>query len=116
MKMRQTLMQGCVSRYCKKEWSLVFFQLNKRRISNPSCCPVKAVRHNKNFFDADLQLMNNAERERQLQKQKKRRRQGREDEVLKRLEKFKAAFSSKSNGLKDEDTGGKDGVPDWMGV
>ncbi|CDP08294.1 unnamed protein product [Coffea canephora] len=66
--------------------------------------------------DADLQLMNNAERERQLQKQKKRRRQGHEDEVLKRLEKFKAAFSSKSNGLKDEDAGGKDGVPEWMGV
>ncbi|KAL3500806.1 hypothetical protein ACH5RR_039899 [Cinchona calisaya] len=74
--------------------------------------------------DADLQLMNNAERERQLQKQKKRRRQGHEDEVLKRLDKFKAAFSSKSNGLKDsksnglkdETGGGKDVLPDWMGV
>ena len=36
--------------------------------------------------------------------------------MLKRLEKFKAAFSSKSNGLKDEDAGGKDGEPEWMGV
>ena len=36
--------------------------------------------------------------------------------MLKRLEKFKAAFSSKSNGLKDEDAGGKDDVPEWMGV
>ncbi|XP_027064503.1 uncharacterized protein [Coffea arabica] len=96
-------------------FSMFYMIMDRGSSSYPSYCPVKAVRQNKNFFDADLQLMNNAERERQLQKQKKRRRQGREDEVLKRLEKFKAAFSSISNGLKDEDTGGKDGVPDWMG-
>lgn len=35
--------------------------------------------------DADLQLLNDAERGRQLQKQKKRRLQGREDEVFNKL-------------------------------
>ncbi|CAI9093734.1 OLC1v1029289C1 [Oldenlandia corymbosa var. corymbosa] len=64
--------------------------------------------------DQDLQLLNNAERERALQKQKKRRRQGQEDEVLKRLENFKAAFSSKSNGVKVEKEGGIGVMPDWM--
>lgn len=36
--------------------------------------------------------------------------------MLERLDKFKAAFSSKSNGSKDENAGGKDVLPDWMGV
>ncbi|KAK2394144.1 Cyclophilin peptidyl-prolyl cis-trans isomerase family protein [Trifolium repens] len=40
--------------------------------------------------DTDMQLLNEAERGRHLQKQKKRRLQGREDEVLAKLEKFKA--------------------------
>lgn len=35
--------------------------------------------------DADLQLLNDAERGRQLRKQKKRRLQGREDEVFNKL-------------------------------
>ncbi|XP_062203191.1 peptidyl-prolyl cis-trans isomerase CYP57-like [Phragmites australis] len=42
--------------------------------------------------DANLQLLNPAEQERHLQKQKKRRLQGREDETLAKLQKFKASF------------------------
>ncbi|KAF9616986.1 hypothetical protein IFM89_033056 [Coptis chinensis] len=45
--------------------------------------------------DEDLQLLNRAEQIRQLQKQKKRRRQGREEEVLAKLEKLKKSFPSK---------------------
>ncbi|XP_048444569.1 LOW QUALITY PROTEIN: peptidyl-prolyl cis-trans isomerase CYP57 [Pyrus x bretschneideri] len=45
--------------------------------------------------DADLQLLGDAERGRQLQKQKKRRNQGREDEVLAKLEKFKKGIFEK---------------------
>ncbi|KAL6615032.1 hypothetical protein ACP70R_037302 [Stipagrostis hirtigluma subsp. patula] len=44
--------------------------------------------------DANLQLLNPAEQERHLQKQKKRRLQGREDETLAKLQKFKASFLS----------------------
>ncbi|KAL0330680.1 UNVERIFIED_CONTAM: Peptidyl-prolyl cis-trans isomerase CYP57 [Sesamum angustifolium] len=67
--------------------------------------------------DADLQLLGEAERERQLQKQKKRRRQGHEDEILSKLEKFKSAFSTKSEGSNGEHGGRKDDdLSDWMGV
>ncbi|XXG42438.1 hypothetical protein AAC387_Pa01g2720 [Persea americana] len=44
--------------------------------------------------DSDLQLMGQAEQERQMQKQKKRRLQGRAEDTLSKLEKFKKAFSS----------------------
>ncbi|KAL5698649.1 peptidylprolyl isomerase [Ranunculus cassubicifolius] len=47
--------------------------------------------------DADMELLNQAEKMRQIQKQKKRRRQGHEEEVLARLNKFKTTLSSKSN-------------------
>lgn len=46
--------------------------------------------------DANLQLLNPAEQERHLQKQKKRRLQGREDETLAKLQKFKSSFLSKN--------------------
>lgn len=59
--------------------------------------------------DTDLQLLGVAERERQLKKQKKRRLQGREDDVLAKLEKFKESFSAKSDGNDDD-------ISDWRGV
>ncbi|KAJ1284052.1 hypothetical protein BS78_03G174100 [Paspalum vaginatum] len=46
--------------------------------------------------DANLQLLNPAEQERHLQKQKKHRLQGREDETLAKLQKFKACFLGKN--------------------
>jgi len=46
--------------------------------------------------DANLQLLNPAEQGRHLQKQKKRRLQGREDETLAKLQKFKSSFLSKN--------------------
>lgn len=64
--------------------------------------------------DTDLQLLGAAERERHLQKQKKRRRGGHENEVLEKLERFKAAFSSKSNGFKDVNATDKEETSDWM--
>lgn len=67
--------------------------------------------------DADLQLLNVAERERLLQKQKKRRLKGREDDVLAKLERFKSSIASKhvepsgkSEGEIDED------LSDWRTV
>ncbi|XP_004486160.1 peptidyl-prolyl cis-trans isomerase CYP57 [Cicer arietinum] len=67
--------------------------------------------------DTDLQLLNEAERGRQLQKQKKRRLQGREDELLAKLEKFKTSLSSKetpttaeSKHVNDEE------LSDWKSV
>ncbi|GFZ15554.1 cyclophilin-like peptidyl-prolyl cis-trans isomerase family protein [Actinidia rufa] len=62
--------------------------------------------------NADLQLLGEAERERQLQKQKKRRRQGHEDDILAKLEKFKVAISTKpvESNSKGED------LSDWTGV
>ncbi|XP_034683697.1 peptidyl-prolyl cis-trans isomerase CYP57 [Vitis riparia] len=45
--------------------------------------------------DADLQLLGEAEQQRQLQKQKKRRLQGREDEVLAKLQRFQKKISAK---------------------
>uniref|UniRef100_A0A6N2L499 PPIase cyclophilin-type domain-containing protein n=2 Tax=Salix TaxID=40685 RepID=A0A6N2L499_SALVM len=47
--------------------------------------------------DSDLQLLGETERGRLLQKQKKRRFQGREDDVLARLEKFRKALSTKAD-------------------
>ncbi|KAL6523982.1 hypothetical protein OROMI_031077 [Orobanche minor] len=53
--------------------------------------------------NTDLQLLGEAERERQLKKQKKRRRQGHEDEVLAKLEKFKSGISTKFKESNGED-------------
>lgn len=67
--------------------------------------------------DVDLQLLGEAERERQLQKQKKRRRHGHEEDVLAKLEKFKATMSSKSVGADGESGGHKDeDLSDWTKV
>ncbi|XP_054818514.1 peptidyl-prolyl cis-trans isomerase CYP57 isoform X1 [Prosopis cineraria] len=67
--------------------------------------------------DVDLQLFNESEKNRQLQKQKKRRVQGREDEVLAKLEKFKKALSEKTT----PSTGGsgevnEEDLLDWKGA
>ncbi|XP_010247377.1 PREDICTED: peptidyl-prolyl cis-trans isomerase CYP57 [Nelumbo nucifera] len=58
--------------------------------------------------DADLQLLGHAERVRQLQKQKKRRLQGRSEEVLAKLEKFKKSLSAKSSLLGSKSGEGND--------
>lgn len=63
--------------------------------------------------DTDLQLLGEAERERHLLKQKKRRRQGREDEVLAKLERFKSILPSAAGGSKSEHLGRGDDVSDW---
>ncbi|XP_050364260.1 peptidyl-prolyl cis-trans isomerase CYP57 [Argentina anserina] len=65
--------------------------------------------------DADLQLLNEAERGRQLQKQKKRRNQGREEETIARLEKFKKTLIVKATAPENE-SGGGDGedLSDWQ--
>ncbi|KAK2374076.1 peptidyl-prolyl cis-trans isomerase CYP57 [Trifolium repens] len=59
--------------------------------------------------DTDMQLLNEAERGRHLQKQKKRRLQGREDEVLAKLEKFK----TKETPTTVESKHVSDEVSDW---
>ncbi|CAD5163339.1 unnamed protein product [Musa acuminata subsp. malaccensis] len=66
--------------------------------------------------DADLELLNHAEQERQLQKQKKRRNQGREEDTLAKLQRFKKSLSTKlsspsSNGSKDNNEEDDSG---WM--
>ncbi|CAN6582937.1 unnamed protein product [Malus baccata var. baccata] len=67
--------------------------------------------------DADLQLLGEAERGRQLQKQKKRRNQGREDEVLAKLEKFKKGIFEKHTAPSSESGGGKaEDLSDWKSV
>jgi len=67
--------------------------------------------------DVDLQMLGNAERERQLHKQKRRRRQGHEDEVLAKLEKFKNTVSAKSVESNSKAQGGNDeDLSDWAGV
>ncbi|XP_031103639.1 peptidyl-prolyl cis-trans isomerase CYP57 isoform X1 [Ipomoea triloba] len=67
--------------------------------------------------DADLQLLSGAERERQLLKQKKRRRHGQEDEILAKLEKFKASISKKPNASNGENEGEKgEDLSDWASV
>ncbi|XVF35306.1 hypothetical protein REPUB_Repub18cG0134100 [Reevesia pubescens] len=67
--------------------------------------------------DADLQLFSEAERGRLLQKQKKRRLQGREDEILAKLEKFKQSISTKS-AISSSEPGGDDNedLSDWKAV
>ncbi|KOM48751.1 hypothetical protein LR48_Vigan07g245500 [Vigna angularis] len=67
--------------------------------------------------DADLQLLNETERGRQLQKQKKRRLQGREDEVLAKLQKFKNSLAAKETlpASESEDVKNED-LSDWKGV
>ncbi|XP_057959215.1 peptidyl-prolyl cis-trans isomerase CYP57 [Malania oleifera] len=67
--------------------------------------------------DVDLQLLGSGERERQLQKQKKRRLQGREDEVLAKLEKFKKAIAAKdtTSGSSRKD-GNADDLTDWRSI
>nr|QMV80864.1 peptidylprolyl cis-trans isomerase 57 [Clitoria ternatea] len=68
--------------------------------------------------DADLQLLNDAERGRQLQKQKKRRLQGREDEVLAKLKKFKSSLSTKATptATAEDDGSAKEALSDWKDV
>ncbi|KAH0969825.1 hypothetical protein GBA52_028421 [Prunus armeniaca] len=67
--------------------------------------------------DADLQLLGEAERGRQLQKQKKRRNQGREDDVLAKLEKFKKGIFESRTASGSESGGGKDeDASDWKAV
>ncbi|GAV56961.1 Pro_isomerase domain-containing protein [Cephalotus follicularis] len=65
--------------------------------------------------DADLQLLGNAERGRLMQKQKKRRLQGREDEVLAKLDKFKKSISANPIPSNGESGGGED-LSDWTEV
>ncbi|KAK9946244.1 hypothetical protein M0R45_011718 [Rubus argutus] len=65
--------------------------------------------------DEDLQLLSEAERGRQLQKQKKRRNQGREEETIARLEKFKKTLSVKPTAPDSESGGGHDeDLSDWQ--
>ncbi|KAE8665256.1 Peptidyl-prolyl cis-trans isomerase CYP57 [Hibiscus syriacus] len=67
--------------------------------------------------DGDLQLFSEAERGRLLQKQKKRRIQGREDEVLAKLEKFKQSVFTKPTASSCA-PGGDDNedLSDWKAV
>ncbi|XP_077245334.1 cyclophilin-like peptidyl-prolyl cis-trans isomerase family protein [Tasmannia lanceolata] len=65
--------------------------------------------------DADLQLLDHAEKERQMKKQKKRRLQGRAEETLARLEKFKKSFSANTSIPLNESSGGnEEGDSGWM--
>lgn len=67
--------------------------------------------------DTDMQLLNEAERGRQLQKQKKRSRQGREEEVLAKLEKFKTKVSAKETPTTVETKHASDEeLTDWSSV
>lgn len=67
--------------------------------------------------DADLQLLGETERGRLLQKQKKRRLQGREDDVLAKLEKFKKALSTKADAAKSEsEDADNEDLSDWRTV
>ncbi|XP_071737052.1 peptidyl-prolyl cis-trans isomerase CYP57 [Rutidosis leptorrhynchoides] len=64
--------------------------------------------------DADLQLLNEHERERQLQKQKKRRRQGKEEDVLAKLERFKAAmFTQPASSNGESKAKSEEDLSDW---
>ncbi|KAG1346272.1 peptidyl-prolyl cis-trans isomerase CYP57 [Cocos nucifera] len=66
--------------------------------------------------DVDLQLLGHAEQERQMQKQKKRRLQGREEDTLAKLERFKKAVSAKLSGPSSSDSRGNDKEDEsgWM--
>nr|GEY14918.1 peptidyl-prolyl cis-trans isomerase CYP57 [Tanacetum cinerariifolium] len=64
--------------------------------------------------DADMQLLNEHERERQLQKQKKRRRQGKEEDMLAKLEQFRASMFSKPASPKSESKDkSEEDLSDW---
>ncbi|CAL5183907.1 unnamed protein product [Lathyrus oleraceus] len=67
--------------------------------------------------DTDMQLLNEAERGRHLQKQKKRRLQGREDEVLAKLEKFKTTKLAKETPttVESKHASGEE-LSDWRSV
>ncbi|KAL6882097.1 hypothetical protein ACP4OV_011569 [Aristida adscensionis] len=65
--------------------------------------------------DANLQLLNPAEQERHLQKQRKRRLQGREDETLAKLQKFKASFLSTSQATENIDNKAEEEEEDYTG-
>ncbi|EEF46098.1 peptidyl-prolyl cis-trans isomerase CYP57 isoform X2 [Ricinus communis] len=67
--------------------------------------------------NVDLQLFSEAERGRLLKKQKKRRLQGREDEVLAKLEKFKKAISKRADAPSTESGGTyKEDLSDWASM
>ncbi|GAB2285971.1 cytochrome P450 monooxygenase 57 [Dionaea muscipula] len=64
--------------------------------------------------DSDLQLLGNADRERLSQKLKKRRLQGREDDVLAKLERFQKSLAEKAVALDREPEVEKDeDLSDW---
>ncbi|CAN4076768.1 unnamed protein product [Withania somnifera] len=64
--------------------------------------------------NTDLQLLSGPERERQLLKQKRRGRKGHEEDVLAKLEKFKAGLSAKAN--ESENVGKEEELADWAAV
>ncbi|XP_065849301.1 peptidyl-prolyl cis-trans isomerase CYP57 [Euphorbia lathyris] len=67
--------------------------------------------------DVDMQLFSESERGRLLQKQKKRRLQGREDEVLAKLQNFKKSISAKPISSNTESGGVyKEDLSDWSTV
>ncbi|XP_021907606.1 peptidyl-prolyl cis-trans isomerase CYP57 isoform X2 [Carica papaya] len=66
--------------------------------------------------DTDLQLFSETERRRLLRKQKKRRLQGREDEILAKLERFKQSFSGKPVSSNSESDGNNEDSLDWKAV
>ncbi|KAJ8773662.1 hypothetical protein K2173_005908 [Erythroxylum novogranatense] len=67
--------------------------------------------------DADLQLMGEVERGRLLHKQKKRRLQGRENDVLARLENFKKNLSTKATSSNIKSGGAdREDLSDWCTV
>ncbi|CAK7352886.1 unnamed protein product [Dovyalis caffra] len=67
--------------------------------------------------DADLQLLGETERGRLLKKQKKRRLQGREDDVLAKLEKFRKTLSTKADASNSESAvADNEDLSDWSTV
>ncbi|XP_010535890.1 PREDICTED: peptidyl-prolyl cis-trans isomerase CYP57 [Tarenaya hassleriana] len=66
--------------------------------------------------DTDLQLYNDSERARLLQKLKRRRLQGREDDVLAKLEKFKQTISTNPEQTEGESEEAKENLSDWQKV
>ncbi|KAF3632107.1 Peptidyl-prolyl cis-trans isomerase CYP57 [Capsicum annuum] len=64
--------------------------------------------------DTDLLLLSGPERERQLLKQKGRGRKGHEEEVLAKLEMFKAGLSAKAN--ESVNAGKEEELSDWAAI
>lgn len=66
--------------------------------------------------DVDLQLLGHAEQERLMQKQKKRRLQGREEDTLAKLQRFRKAISTKLSGPSGSDSKGsvEEDESGWM--